>query len=357
MFLRFLYRRYHFLPVFACTLLASAGLFIFVYVYRFALDQPFNWKAYREYLLNQAIGTVATALFYYFSLNEFQRLFRIKERFLNFLSPVILCLVSVEIYNLVVDRLLPLSSNLRDPISLEQQLSGHFLVGIFCTATAILIAYINHLRDLRKESKLLEEQKLKLEIEKMQTELKFLRTQINPHFLHNTLNSFYARSLPFSRELADSILTLSEMMRYALEETNTADGKVLLKDEIEHVRKVIKLNQFRFRNRLPIQMEVTGALDGYTITPFIIITLVENIFKHGDLSHNLSPVRILIDIDNGKLRYYSENKKKTGPTGLSTGIGLDNLQKRLQITYADEYYVNIKDQGDLYCIEVIINQL
>src|SRR5687767_14629145 len=96
--------RYSFLKVAACTFLASLGLVVYIYVYRLAIDVSFNWVAYREYLLNQVIGTFATSIFYYYSLNEFHKLFVEKRNFYSFIIPVLLGLLSVEVYNLVVDR-------------------------------------------------------------------------------------------------------------------------------------------------------------------------------------------------------------------------------------------------------------
>jgi two-component system, LytTR family, sensor kinase len=350
-------RRYSFEKVLAYTTLASVCLIVYIYVYRIAIGAAFNWTAYWEYLPNQCLGTLATAAYYYFSVNHFHQLFVNRRPASAFLVPVILTIFAVEAYNLVVDRLLPLSSNIKDPIPVEQQLLGHFLVSLAYLGTAILIAYINFLRQLKKRHRELEAQALRLEVEKAQTELKFLKSQINPHFLYNTLNSLYARSLPFSSELSEAILTLSDTMRYALEDAQTAEGKVYLKDEINQVRNLIKLNQLRFRKSLQVDLEVNGVVNGYMIIPFILLTMVENIFKHGDLTDNNYPVKMVLNINNGGLHYSSQNKKKTGPKELTTGIGLDNLKRRLDIAYENEYELNIKDESEFYSIHLMIDKL
>ena len=146
-------------------------------------------------------------------------------------------------------------------------------------------------------------------------------------------------------------------MRYALGEAYTEDGKVLLRDEIEHLRNFIKMNQFRFRNNLNVELEVRGEMNGAVIIPFVLITLVENIFKHGDLSDPEHPIRIMIEMKDGGLHYYSRNKKKQGPKELSTGIGVDNIQKRLQHAYGDGFTLNIQDETDCYTTELIIDRL
>ncbi|WP_315820466.1 histidine kinase [Paraflavitalea speifideaquila] len=173
---------------------------------------------------------------------------------------------------------------------------------------------------------MLEEEKLQLEIEKTNANLNFLKAQINPHFLHNTLNFLYAKSLPYSNELSEGILTLSDIMRYALSEQNIKEGKAALKDEIEHVRNVIRIHQLRYNNNLLVNFEVNGIVNSITIIPFVLITIVENAFKHGDLKSSEYPIDIKLIVEHKSLQFFCRNKKKTGPKELSTGIGLDNIK-------------------------------
>jgi len=213
------------------------------------------------------------------------------------------------------------------------------------------------LRDEKKQRKVLEEQKMQLEVEKSQANFNFLKAQINPHFLHNTLNFLYAKSLPYSPELSEGILTLSDIMRYALSEGNAIDGKAPLKDEIEHVRNVIKINQLRFSNNLNVQFDVEGVINGATIIPFVLITLIENAFKHGDLKNTNYPIVARVAVEGHRIYFYCRNKKKTGPKELSTGIGLDNIKKRLDLAYGEKYQLNVKDEADFYTTELIISNL
>jgi two-component system, LytTR family, sensor kinase len=213
------------------------------------------------------------------------------------------------------------------------------------------------LRDEKKQRKILEEQKMQLEVEKSQANFNFLKAQINPHFLHNTLNFLYAKSLPYSPELSEGILTLSDIMRYALSEGNARDGKAPLKDEIEHVRNVIKINQLRFSNNLNVQFDVEGVVNGASIIPFVLITLVENAFKHGDIKSNDNPITIKVKVDDNSLWFYCRNRKKSGPKELSTGIGLDNIKKRLDLAYNKNYSLDIRDEAEFYSTELTITQL
>jgi len=234
---------------------------------------------------------------------------------------------------------------------------GVLINTLFVVGLSLLIAYLTKLRDDQKMSKVLEEQKMQLEVEKSQANLNFLKAQINPHFLHNTLNFLYARSLPYSPELSEGILTLSDIMRYALSEGNAKDGKAPLKDEIEHVRNVIKINQRRVSNNLNVQFSANGVVNGATIIPFVLITLVENAFKHGDLKSSEHPIDIRLDVEGNELKFYCRNRKKTGPKEISTGVGLDNIRKRLELAYGDQYKMCVQDEEMFYTTELIISNL
>jgi LytS/YehU family sensor histidine kinase len=238
----------------------------------------------------------------------------------------------------------------KEPISTGVFIFSTIVIVIFLLALSLLIAYLNSLRDDKKQQKI-------LEVQNLEANYNFLKAQINPHFLHNTLNFFYAKSLPYSQELSEGILTLSEIMRYALSKENAIDGKILLKDEIEHFRNVIKINQLRFSNKLNVNFVVNGVIGEVMMIPFVLITIVENAFKHGELKNPEFPIDIRLTVLDDELTFFVKNKKKTGPKELSTGIGLDNTKKRLDMVYRNRYSINILDEADFYSTELIINKL
>ena len=189
-----------------------------------------------------------------------------------------------------------------------------------------------------------------MEHEKVIAEKQFLQSQINPHFLYNTLNFFYAKSLSLSPELAESVLLLSNIMRYSLEQKENSSGMIFLEDEIEHINNVIKINQFRFNNKLQTQFLVSGNTKNVRIVPLVLITLVENAFKHGELLNADFPVTIILAINenNQTLNFIVKNKKKTGPKETGTGIGLENAKRRLAFVYNGNETLELKDQEELY---------
>jgi sensor histidine kinase YesM len=208
-----------------------------------------------------------------------------------------------------------------------------------------------------KQLRSMDMEKLRIEQNRLQAEYAFLRVQINPHFLHNTLNFFYAKSLPYSRELSEGILTLCEIMRYSLNSGEDEKGTVLLAKEVEHINNVIKINQLRFSNRLKIDLFIEGDAEMVRIIPLVLITLVENAFKHGELTKEEHPlvIKLAVSADNSHIYFSTHNRKKTGPKELSHGIGMDNIRKRLYAAYKEHCSLAIKDEAEYYTVELSID--
>ncbi|MFT3823629.1 MAG: histidine kinase [Chitinophagaceae bacterium] len=310
-----------------------------------------------SFWIGQVVSIVFYIGFYYLLLNACYNLFATRKKFISFIPVLLLAAAGCAAFLLIFHNLSPDLKESKTKIPLELLAFTYTLSVLFHVGLNLLVAYLVYLRDERKQQKILQEQKIKLEMEKANANLNFLKAQINPHFLHNTLNFLYSKSLPYSAELSEGILTLSEIMRYALNDTNAPNGKTLLKDEIEHVRNVIKINQLRFNNNLQVNFEVNGVINGATIIPFVLITIVENAFKHGFLKDTAYPLEIKLNVNNNRLDFYCRNKKKTGPKELSTGIGLDNIKKRLELAYHDQYSLTIKDEQDLYTTQLTILSL
>jgi LytS/YehU family sensor histidine kinase len=102
---------------------------------------------------------------------------------------------------------------------------------------------------------------------------------------------------------------------------------------------------------------VQGVINGAEIIPFVLITIVENAFKHGDLQKPEYPIEIKLNVEQNRLHFYCRNKKKTGPKDISTGLGLDNIRNRLQFAYGNNYKLLIKDDTDFYTTELTIDTL
>jgi two-component system LytT family sensor kinase len=309
------------------------------------------------YFIGQAAGCTFFTFFYFFLLNNYYNLFAGKKGFVHFLVPSVTGSIVLIAYLIAEINLISAGDAGNQNIRTRVVVFNNLIWVLFLLGVNLLIAYLFYLQDEKKHRKVLEEQKLQLEVEKSHANYNFLKAQINPHFLHNTLNFLYAKSLPYSPELSEGILTLSEIMRYALGENSVKDGKAALKNEIEHMRNIIKIHQLRFGNSLQVNFEVNGIVNGALIIPFVLITIVENAFKHGNLKSAEHPIDIKLTIEHNNLYFYCRNKKKTGPKELSTGIGLDNIKKRLDLAYGNQYSLNIKDEADFYTTQLTIHTL
>jgi two-component system, LytTR family, sensor kinase len=310
-----------------------------------------------RHMAMQALSLVVSVVFFYFSLNAFYRLMEERKSTVHYIRLAVIFVLILIPYYIGYFRIQEFETQVKQQLTLGVLIISIAFSIVFKMAIALVVPYFTYLSDERKQRKVLEEQKLQLEVEKSQANFNFLKAQINPHFLHNTLNFLYSKSLPYSAELSEGILTLSDIMRYALSAGNTKDGKTLLKDEIEHVRNVIKINQLRFSNNLYVDFEVEGVVNGATIIPFVLITLVENAFKHGDLKSPEHPIRIRVVVENKTLHFYCRNRKKQGPKELSTGIGLENIKNQLDLAYGKNYSFRVKEDDEFYTTELTINQL
>ena len=213
------------------------------------------------------------------------------------------------------------------------------------------------LRLLQKEKFVLEQEKQTRELEKLQLEYSFLRSQINPHFLHNTLNILFSQAMEYSEELAENIMKLSQLMRYALESVEAEDGKVQIQHELQHLNTLIDIHQIRFSHALKIDLQVTGKVTGQMLPPLSIITAVENAFKYGDLKDPLHPLVIEVRLEQSGIYFRCQNKKKAVSlfdSGSSHTIGLNNLSKRLDIAFKDRYEIRAEDRDNFYSFELTI---
>jgi two-component system, LytTR family, sensor kinase len=312
---------------------------------------------------SQVLSLFVAGAFYYLTLNQFYEIIARRKPVGDYVLPFVIWTIIITGYYIVKnyvfhnnEALVTVNGSHMPALPMGLLISSYVFSGVFYLGISLLVAYLVFLRDEKKQTKILQQQKMQLEVEMSQANLNFLKAQINPHFLHNTLNFLYAKALPLSSELSEGILTLSNIMRYALNEDTSKDGKAPLKDEIEHVRNVIKIQQLRFDNKLNVQMEVDGILNGAMIVPFVLITLVENAFKHGNLKSAENPIIIHVRVNGDNIFFYCRNRKKAGAKELSTGIGLDNIKKRLDLAYGTNYSFNVKDEGEFYTTELNIFQ-
>ncbi|RYU89632.1 histidine kinase [Mucilaginibacter terrigena] len=189
-----------------------------------------------------------------------------------------------------------------------------------------------------------------LENQRLSAELSFLKSQINPHFLFNSLNSIYSLAYQKSDTTPEAILKLSEIMRYMLYECN--DNKVELTKELQYLQNYIDLQKIRFGNKAFINFDVTGEVTNQHIVPLLLISFIENAFKHGIANDALSPIKLKINLEEGNFYFFIQNKKHTHNRDASGGIGLANVRRRLDLLYPGKYNLDIRDEADTYTCQL-----
>jgi hypothetical protein len=188
-----------------------------------------------------------------------------------------------------------------------------------------------------------ERENRQLREEKRAAEVAFLKTQINPHFLYNTLNMLYSMAYPVAKPVANAILKLSELMRYMLHDN--PDGQVELTQEIEYLHNYLDLYRLRFPDSFHVDFTVTGEPAGRRVAPLVFIPFVENAIKHGILDIPETPVHICLNIADGQMQFEVENQRSDDNKDATTGIGLPNLARRLELLYPERHTLQVDSAG------------
>ena len=203
----------------------------------------------------------------------------------------------------------------------------------------------------------LSQQLLQSEKEKVQIELKSLRSQINPHFLFNTLNSIYSLSLDKDSRLPGTVLQLSDIMRYYLYESR--EDFVPLEKELQILNDYIQLQRIRSGALLDLDMEVSGEVKGKKIAPLLLLTFAENAFKHGAKGETgKSFIHLRITVTEDKFQFFLENNKgriDTVEPDQFRGLGLENVRRRLTLLYPGKHQLWVNEARNSFSITLHID--
>ena len=195
-----------------------------------------------------------------------------------------------------------------------------------------------------------------IETEKLNTELSFLKSQINPHFLFNTLNYIYSLAVVKSDATAGAVMKLSSIMRYVL--SDTKQHLVPLEKEVQFIQHFIDLQKVRLTDKIKINFTVTGNVEGKQVAPLIFIPFVENAFKYGISTKEASEINISIDCTENQVIFTSDNRVLATDTNSenNNGIGLQNTKRRLEISYPGKHQLTISKKDDHFNVELKIEQ-
>jgi sensor histidine kinase YesM len=303
-------------------------------------------------LMPVTFGTIINlVLFYSTSLILIPRLSDRKKagEFLLLISGLLILLTFVES---VIDSLLFTVYYSDRSESFSSQLLMNLVFNVIILSLALGYGFT---KNWLKNEKLRQSMKQ----EKLSAELNFLKSQLNPHFLFNVLNMAYSSASGNGDEkTADIIEKLSGLMRYMLYESNV--DQIELDKEIEYIRNYINLQRMRFSDDMPVTVNfnIRGDFSSSRIAPLILIQFIENAFKYGVKLEKQSEIAISLSIINRELEFTVKNPIFINPADVSkktSGIGIENVRKRLEILYPDKHSLKIENSGGYYLVRLLMN--
>ena len=237
------------------------------------------------------------------------------------------------------------------PMAINGRRSPHIDIislELFIVVIAISIALI-----LEKRWRVAIQETARAEADKANAELSFLKAQINPHFLFNTLNNIYSLAVTKNENVADAIMKLSNIMRYVTDEVN--EDFVSLEKELDSISDYVSLQRLRLGKKASIDFTVEGDTGGKMIAPLILMPFVENAFKHGISTALTSTIVVKVKVAEKTIDFYTENKLFATPRNVErTGIGNTNTKKRLAQIYPEKYILETGAQNGLFTVHLLM---
>lgn len=217
----------------------------------------------------------------------------------------------------------------------------------------LMIISLSTVSGLMRQWRESEKKAAKAEADKAQAELSFLKAQINPHFLFNTLNNIYALTVTKNELAPEAVMKLANIMRYVTDEVS--EDFVPLDKELACAKDYVALQSIRLNEKADIDFKITGKTEGKKIAPLIFMSFIENSFKYGISSHEASPIIIHIDASENMVVLFCRNKIFSNATTLKrSGVGIANTRQRLDYLYPNNHLLNITQENGLYTVQLTV---
>ena len=299
--------------------------------------------------LDASFQAARIAVFYFCYLVVFPRALRVGRLPLLGLGLVAAVLVFMAVRHGIEEVIYPVFLGF-DNYSADETIRQFLIDGLYFTLPNVVFSAALWAAEtaLRRER----ENQL-LTTEKRAAEAAFLKTQINPHFLYNTLNMLFGLAYGIDKALANSILKLSELMRYMLRDT--PDGLVDLSQEIDYLENFLALYRLRYAGNFCAELTVSGDPAGHRVAPLLLIPFVENACKHGLLDDPAAPVRLHLTLAPGSVEFTVENRRHDYQADATSGIGLTNLARRLALLYPGRYALETGPVGADYRARLVLH--
>jgi sensor histidine kinase YesM len=245
-------------------------------------------------------------------------------------------------------------------ISIMPPMSKNFVFVLILVFLVVgMVSFISILNQNFKtisRNKELQTKILETQLQLKEQELHYLKMQIHPHFLFNTLNTIYGFALKQSKQTPEIILMLSNLLDYILYQINKP--KVSLKEEVLHIKEYIELEKIRFKDTLKISFSANDFNDQIQVAPMLLIPFMENAFKHGNLIDGFLSIDIRILVIENQLKFSIGNSfLDQNEPSKKQGIGLENIRKRLDLNYKDNYQLDIKKEHNWFAVDLRISNL
>lgn len=325
-------------------LLFWAVYFIFNF-FRFASINNDYWYSLKSNLVEFPLNIIIT----YFTIYYLIPKYILKKKYTKFLLLLTLSLSLFYLlrtglnYILVSKNIWPEAQGNQEPFTLIHMVE--LVIGavyVIALVSAIKLTY-DWVNEKRRNDEL---QKIQLE-----TELNFLKTQIQPHFFFNTLNNLYALVMKNSPNAPDVVMKLSEIMQYVLYEVK--EPKISLLKSINYIHSYLELEKLRYEDRVDSSINIEGDISDIEIPPLLFLPFIENCFKHGTMNNKDIKVRIDFAVTDNFLYFTVENSyAKQVSVEQRHGIGIENVKRRLQLLYGSRYRLNLKAKGNTFHVNL-----
>ncbi|CAN5602746.1 histidine kinase [soil metagenome] len=301
-------------------------------------------------------NVVIIIIFYLNLLYLLPQFFYKQKKITYFIAMAALLLLAVYLPSFIRQELLPTQNfNIRESNFGEGRGRMHFnsMDRPFGFFRFLITWFLSSIISLAQRYRKSEQRNKEMKVQKLNAELSYLKAQINPHFLFNTLNNIYSLSILESKQTPEAILKLSAIMRYVTQDAEAE--KVPLDKELDYLQNYIDLQQLRSNNHLTINFTITGDIENKVIAPLLLINFIENAFKHGISNHLRCFVTCNIDILQNNLIMDVTNKKMNSLPLEHKTTGSNNTKRRLQLQYPDKHVLTIDESNDEYKIKLTLD--
>ena len=298
-------------------------------------------------VLRISLVMLALIAFYYTNTSILITHLLARKKIFLYIAAVLACIVTVNFWDLWVQRTL----------NTEFYHKNDWYQGAIiqrATLLSMLVLAVSGGLKMTREWFRTEQQKNRIEKEKIASELALLKSQITPHSLFNNLNSIYSLTVRKSEDAPKAIVKLSDMMRYILYDSSAE--QITLEQEIDHLHNYLDLQRLRIHRKAQLSVETSGEWPGKTIAPMLLEPFVENAFKHGNVHQAGAEIKICLRVERDQLWFTVSNTldHQAQQKDTYSGIGLTNIQKRLDLLYPYRHEIKISSDDGWYHVKLRI---